>query len=151
MSGDSISLKLRLAQTFLFKSRCKYCQSGPQYMYFVMSHHIDEKDFIAVRKYYSDVVNGLVLADDFYIASSIKRRKFKPSYMFDTNTMHFKKLTPPSSKFQPEKDCFISVLECECGETAWSFTDSRREHIKNRKNARLAPPRDIKTMYKIVI
>jgi len=152
MSIESISLKLRCAQTFLFRAKCKFCQSGPQYMYFIMNRYIDEKNFSSMRKYYTDnTQSSLMLADSFYMASSIKERRFRPSYMFDANTTYFKKLVPPNSKYQPEKDRFISILECECGETAWAFVDSRREHIKNRKNNRLTPARDIKTMYKIVI
>jgi|ERR1700722_5349613 len=145
-------IKLKCAQTFVFKSRCKFCKSGPKYIFFLLNRFLDEKNIVAILKYYSDNFQlPHVINDNHYIESSIKNRAFRPSYMFDFNTTYFRKITPPNSKYEANKDKFTSILECECAATTWSFVDSRRKHIRNRKNIRTAPKLDVKSLYKIMI
>lgn len=117
-----------------------------------MNRFLDEKSIPIVMKYYSDnyqIPN--TLGDNRYIESSVKNRTFRPSFMFDFNTTYFRKLTPPNSKYEQDKDKFTSILECECAATTWAFVDSRRKHIKNRKNVKPAPRLDVRSLYKIMI
>lgn len=145
-------IKLKCAQTFIFKSRCKFCKTGPKYIYFLMNRYIDDKNISAVIKYYNN--NNQApnkLSDNRYLESSIKNRTFRPTYMFDYDTMYFKKISPPNSKYEQEKDRFTSVLQCDCSATNWAFIDSRRKHIQNRKNAKAAPKLNINSLYKIML
>lgn len=145
-------IRLKCAQTFIFKSRCKFCKSGPKYIFFLMNRFLDEKNVSALLKYYSSNYQlPNVLSDNGYLESSIKNRAFRPSFMFDFNTTYFRKITPPNSKYEADKDKFTSILECECAATTWAFVDSRRKHIRNRKNVRSAPRLDVKSLYKIMI
>ena|ERR1700722_4479733 len=152
MLKKPVAVKLKCAQTFLFKSRCKFCRSGPIHMYFIMNKYIDEKNFSFFRKYYSDTANSPpIFPDEYYVESSVEMRNFKPSFMFDFNSIYLRKITPPNSKYEQEKDRFTSILECKCGRTTWAYTDSRRKHIKNRKNEKVAPTKNINSLYRIFI
>jgi hypothetical protein len=145
-------IKLKCAQTFMFKSRCKYCKSGPKYVFFLMNRYIDEENISALIKYYnSNYQIPNTLTDERYLESTIKNRIFRPSYMFDFNTMYFRKLIAPNSKYKLDRDKFTTILECECAATTWAFINSRREHIKNRKNVNSAPWRSYKSLYKVMI
>ena len=149
----SLTFRLKCAQTFAFKSRCKFCASGPKYVCFIMSRFIDEKSFTAFRKYYTNnyYLPQAILSDKYYLEESIKERSFKISYLFDGGTMYHRNLIIPNSKYDQSSDRFISLLECDCSKTSWAFVDSKRMHIKNRKNDRLSPVKNIQSLYKVMI
>jgi hypothetical protein len=121
-------------------------------MYFIMNRYIDEKNFSFIRKYYGDSANSLpIFGDDFYTESSVKMRNFNPSFMFDFHSIYLRKMPLFNSKYEQEKDRFTSILECKCGKTTWAYTDSRRKHIRNRKNDRVAPTKNVNSLYRILI
>jgi hypothetical protein len=126
--------KIKYAQTFVFKSRCKFCKSGPHFLYFLMKGNVNEKNFCNTQFSDKNVSQTKsFLADDFYVGITVKNRNFRPSYLFDGNTMLHRSTSVPNSKFEENKDKYVSILECICGRTNWLFTDSKRQHIKNRK------------------
>lgn len=133
--------KIKCAQTFVFKSKCKFCGSGPEFLYYLMNKIVSQKNFYAIMAL-NDKHAGqskLFLANDFYTDLTVKNRTFRPSYLFDFNTMTCRTISAPNSKFQSNRDRYISILECKCGHSNWLFTDSKREHIKNRKCALTIP------------
>jgi len=121
-------------------------------MYFIMNRYIDEKNFSFIRKYYGDGADSYpMFGDESYMEASVKIRNFKPSFLFDFNTIYLRKIPIFNSKYEQEKDRFTSILECKCGKTTWSYTDSRRKHIKHRKNDRVAPTKNVNSLYRILI
>lgn len=139
------------AQTFYFKSRCKHCKSGPKYVYYTLRGNISTDTLYNIKDFYEHTTGGPQRADDFYVEYAVKSRKFGPSYMFDSTSLAYRRLPVPNMRYQQNADKFGTVIECDCGETSWSFVRSNRKHISNRKCGVNIPVKDILSLYRILL
>lgn len=138
------------SQTFFFKSRCKYCRSGPRYVYYLLNKVITSNSLYKIKDFYESEVSSM-RADNFYLEYSIKNRNFSPSYLFDSTSAALRKLPVPNMKYRQNDDRIGTVIECGCGKTSWSFINSNREHIKNRKCSTNIKAKDVMSLYRIMI
>jgi hypothetical protein len=125
-------MNISCSETFIFKSRCKFCKSGPRYIYYYLTKLVSTNSIYKIKQFYEDI-NPTIKADDFYTELSIKNRNFRPSFMFDSNSASLRKLPVPNMKYQQNEDKVGTIMECDCGKTTWAFIKSNRQHIKNRK------------------
>lgn len=142
--------KISASQTFLFKSRCKFCKSGPKFVYYILNKMVTSDSLYKIKDFYDNTA-GSARADDFYLEYSIKNRNFSPSYMFDPSSASLRKLPVPNMKYQQNDDRFGTILECGCGKTSWAFTRSNRAHISNRKCSHSVQIKDIMSLYRIIL
>lgn len=68
---------------------------------------------------------------DFNLA--MKNRNITSILLFDDITLSLLKSSAKNIYYNQNKDKLVYILECHCGKTRWSFMQSEREHIKNRK------------------
>src|SRR5271166_248430 len=133
-----IAIHFKYANVFVFKSICKYCKTGPSSAYFVMNKDLSQDNFQFLLKR-EPTNDDFIITDGDMIASLISSRVFKPYYMFDRNAAVERSVFVPNSKFEPSRDEISCKMECDCGKTTWSFTNSRRKHIHNRKGQKFIP------------
>ena len=129
------SIKLNI-QTFLFKSRCKHCRSLPTTMFFYLDKHATHDHYMPNRK-----IVGANYVARYHLSYGITTRSFVLNSVFDGVSFSVRKARLPGVKYQQGMD-LVSILECQCGKTSWAFTQSHRDHIKQRKCA-IKVPRDI--------
>ena len=63
--------KIHGSQTFFFKSRCKFCRSGPKYVYYLLNKIITTSNLYNIKDFYEKQVSSM-RADDFYLEYSVK-------------------------------------------------------------------------------
>lgn len=145
-----IATKINGSQTFYFKSKCKFCKSGPKYVYYLLNRVITENNLYKIRDY-SIMSSTSIRSDDFYTGYSIRNRSFKPSFMFDSTMLSLQKLPVPNIKYEQNLDRIGTVIECGCGKTSWGSIRSNRKHIKYRKCPININAKDIMSLYKILL
>jgi len=138
------------SQSFVFKSRCKHCKSGPKYVYFILNKMVSTDSLYKIKDFYEKNVSSM-RADDFYIEYSVKNRSFGPSYMFDPTSSALRKLPVPNMRYEQNEDRFNTMVECGCGQTSWGFVQSRRKHITGRKCRYDIRVKDVSSLYRIMI
>jgi hypothetical protein len=89
-------------------------------------------------------------SDNFYIGYAVENRNFSASYLFDGFSSQLQKLPIPNIKYQQNDDKINTVIECSCGQTSWSFTNSNRKHISNRKCNISMGGNDVVSLYKVM-
>lgn len=138
-------------KTFFFKSKCKFCKTGPKNTYYIFNKFVTEKNLFNFKNFNENYVSSKT--DDFYLENSIKSRRFKPSYMFDSTSVAFRKLPVPNLMYDQNGDKLNTVFECGCGRTSWSFTNSTRNHVVNRKCGIVLKVKELlySTEYKVLI
>jgi len=141
---------INASQSFIFRAKCKFCRTGPKYVYYLLNKVVTDKTLYKIKDFYDSSLSSM-RADDFYVGYSIKNRSFIPSYMFDPTSASMRKLPVPNMRYQQNDDRFCTVVECACGETSWSFVQSTRKHITNRKCRHNANLKKIASLYKVMI
>ena len=149
----SQSVQFRYANTFFFRSACRLCGSGPTTAYFVHNKDVSFENFRFMMKRVRDFGKGFYghnsygHSDSKIMTRLVATRQFKVAHLFDRDTIFYRSIFVPNSKFEPNKDSISCRVECECGKTCWAFTNSRRLHIINRKSSKiLKVPSDTNTL-----
>lgn len=138
------------SQTFIFKSRCKFCKSGPKYVYYLLNKMVSTDTLYMIKDFYEGAGKNSSVADDYYIDYTVKNRTFVPSYMFDSRSSSLQKLPVPNMRYQQNEDRFGTVVECSCGKTSWGYVRSNRKHITNRQCTIKISLKEIDSMYRFV-
>jgi hypothetical protein len=141
--------KITCSQTFFFKSRCKFCVSGPKYVFYILNKLVSEQNLYKIKEFYEAQVSTF-RPDNFYMHYSVDNRSFSASYLFDSSSCALRKLPVPNKGYKQTEDKITTAIECSCGRTVWTFTDSNREHIKNRKCSLVMDTKDIVSLYKVM-
>lgn len=142
-------VQISYAQTFGYRTKCKFCLSVPKYSYFVMSKAVSNH-LLYENKRYSEKFMQSYLADESYLNGAVKSRDFHISFLFDPTASYTGKMAITTGKYQQNKDPFTAVVECKCGKTTWAFVASNRDHIYNRK-CELSQSINVKSLYKILV
>jgi len=82
------------SQTFIFKSRCKFCKSGPKYVYYLLNKMVSTDTLYMIKDFYEGMGKDSSVADDYYVDYTVKNRSFIPSYMFDSRSSSLQKTRP---------------------------------------------------------
>lgn len=138
------------SESFLFKSRCKFCQTGARFVYFILNKSVSENTLYKMKDYQENSVSQS-RADDFYTEHSVKNRMFQPAFLFDPISIGLRKLIAPNMRYQQNDDMFTTIVECGCGRTEWASKYSVRKHIIGRKCRYDIKVKDISSLYHIVI
>ena len=136
-------------QTFFFKSKCKYCISGPKYVSYMMNKMITQDSLYPMKEFYESYF-GTKRSDDCYLDYLVRSRNFSGSFIFDSATALLRRLPVPNMKYKQNEDKITTVIECECGRTSWAFVNSNRKHISNRKSGTKLNTRDVVSLYKVM-
>jgi hypothetical protein len=142
-------INITYAQTFGYRTRCKYCLSGPMYSYFLMSKAMSNH-ILYDNKRYNDKFAHAALAGYEYIDRAVKSRDVKIYFLADPTASYTSKMPITTSKYQQNKEPFITAIECKCGKTTWSFVSPNRAHISNRK-CEIPQNVNIQSLYKILL
>ena len=124
-------MSLQKFQTFFFKSKCKFCKTGPKNIYYIFNKYFTQNNFANIQDFDKNIIESKI--DEVFLENSIKHRKFKPSYIFDSNLISNGKLAVDNINYEQDKDKLNTVFECNCGRTSWALLLSKRKHIANRK------------------
>lgn len=129
--------KVNLSSSFVVRSRCKYCHSGPAHYYFSKNPNLL---FSPNWKYFESAAwlskCYKRICSDYYLMDS-------PSYVKSvsdfTHKVRYKAFRPKLFKnkgVHPFSD-YREFLICECGKSCWEFyqkSTSKRVEIINRKS-----------------
>jgi hypothetical protein len=117
---SSQSVQINLSSSFLVKSRCKFCVSGPKH-YVISKLSTKWIDHSMVKDRFAAYVKRLKRFNyDFYL--SVSPKVFN-SINFLTHTVFYKGYNPALHKNVgvPAAANYMEYLTCNCGLTQWGF------------------------------
>lgn len=130
------------SKTFLFRTRCKFCRTGPKYFYFILNEGNIPSDVFFMQTVYPYT--------EQYFSHALSTHAFSASNIFNP-VISNKKLVPPGMKYKQNNDKFTAVVECNCGKTSWHFVHSTREHVKNKSCRYNIKVNDISALFRLMI
>lgn len=129
-------MKIRL-QPCLFKTKCRHCCSSPMFLFFSLNKTVDLRFFVK-KNIFENPALFFELRKNYNFDLALNNRTLDSSMLFDDMTMSMLKTSASNIYYDQNKDKLVFLLECYCGKTVWSFMQSEREHIKNRKLAQFS-------------
>ena len=119
-------VKINLSETFMVRSRCKLCGDFPSIYYYVKNPllwsdpHKVKEIFSFIKKYVHRMCSDFYLMENpsnFYYVGYFG---FKVSFKGYNPKLHHTRT--PWSYYKQETE-ITEFLTCECGRTAWAFSD----------------------------
>jgi hypothetical protein len=135
------SVRVNLSSSFIAKSRCKFCATGPQ-NYFISKLVTKWYDHSFIKERAAAYLKRLRRMNfDFYLDSSPKHFK---SVKFLIHTVFYKGYDPVLHKNRgvPAVANYMEYLACHCGRTQWAFVQksaAARPEIIQRKSRNKYP------------
>jgi hypothetical protein len=122
------SIGVNISSSFLYRTRCKFCSSGPS-LYFAVCKGIYTREPARDKNAWNDPS----IFNDWYIASEPRAHTNANNFAFNSD-MSFN-ATMHRTRDSGGHD-MINVAVCECGKTEWRFTgklSSQKPAIVNRR------------------
>jgi hypothetical protein len=142
-------INITYAQTFGYRTRCKYCLSAPTYSYLLMSKTISNHILYDNKKYSEQFAHASLAGYD-YLDRAIKNRDIKIYFLADPTACYTAKMSITTNKYQINKEPFMVAIECKCGKSTWSFIPPNRDQNINRK-CNIPQSINIQSLYKILL
>lgn len=131
--SNKFLIKINISSSFIYRTQCIRCGSQPSYYYFSRNPILwydpnkNKNIFEFVKKYCKRLSPDNFIFDDFRSSSKIG------NYNHPVNYKGYKPRLHKSRGVNPVFNV-VEHLMCDCGYTIWSFTNSGRVEIINRKS-----------------
>ena len=124
-------VKINLSETFMVRSKCKYCAEQPSIYYYVKNPLLWQDPsrikeiFAFIKKYVHRMCSDFYLMEDPSSFYHISFFGFKTSFSGYNPKLH--KTRTPWAFYKQETE-ITEFLTCECGRTSWAFTDKTAKY-----------------------
>ncbi len=138
-------IRINISSTFMVRTRCQKCRSGPYYYYAVLKPYKWKNPRHAIL--FSNITRGWIqrMVSNWYL--DFTPRHFNKMGDFSFN-LEDKAYSPILHRVRGsnvnERDNVVEFIGCECGDTIWAFNDKsikKRPEITNRKGRYKYPQR----------
>jgi hypothetical protein len=137
-SGKQKFLKMNISESFLHRTICKKCKGNPNYYFYSRNPILwyDPRRVINNLEYIKK--NNKRFSPEEY-SSALDDFRFSTKLNFYNHPVNYKSYRPKLHRVRGQHPILdiTEYLTCECGQTAWAFSDVNvdlRNDIKHKKS-----------------
>lgn len=130
---QNIKLEVNASSSFIRRTKCKYCVSGPSYYFYVRNkeNFVNLKLYLNMQALQKKRMKRVNLSYSDHHMSNIKTAT---SFQHPVNYKGFRVKSHRKRHYNLSET--IEILTCKCGKTCWAFSENTTYNIPEVSNKR---------------